>query len=65
MIPDKLREVLNCEGVVSIASQGRHGLHLVNTWNSYVKWNKRDKMLIPVGGMKKLKRMWRQTPIFL
>jgi predicted pyridoxine 5'-phosphate oxidase superfamily flavin-nucleotide-binding protein len=51
MIPQKLHDILEHEGVVAIATQGADGPHLVNTWNSYVRLDS-DTLLIPVGGMK-------------
>lgn len=51
MIPEKLLEVLQHEGVVAIATQGQDGPHLVNTWNSYVQFSAKGTMLIPAGYM--------------
>ena len=56
MIPEKMYQVLNTEGVVAIATDGEGGLHLVNTWNSYVKAEDGNKLVIPVGGMNKTQR---------
>jgi hypothetical protein len=53
MIPETLREVLQHEGVVAIATQGPEGAHLVNTWNSYLAITGGDRFLGPVGGMNK------------
>lgn len=53
MIPEKLLEVLKEEGVVAIASLGEDGPHLVNTWNSYIRISGDERLLIPVGGMRK------------
>lgn len=53
MIPEKLIEVLKHDGVVAIATLGQDGLHMVNTWNSYVRITDDGKMLIPVGYMHK------------
>lgn len=52
MIPEKLLEVLKHEGVVAIATQGEKGIHMVNTWNSYLKITNDGRMIGPVGGMK-------------
>lgn len=52
MIPEKLFEVLNYEGVVAIATQGEEGPHLVNTWNSYVQVTGSGSLVIPAGYMK-------------
>ncbi|MBJ6725557.1 pyridoxamine 5'-phosphate oxidase family protein [Geomesophilobacter sediminis] len=51
MIPEKLLEVLKHDGVVAIATQGTDGPHLVNTWNSYVRFTDDGRMLIPAGYM--------------
>ena len=52
MIPEKLTEVLKHEGVVSIVSQGAKEVHVINTWNSYIKITEDERLLAPVGGMK-------------
>lgn len=52
MIPEKLLEVLNYEGVVSIVTKGEQEPHVVNTWNSYIKATGENSFLIPVGTMK-------------
>ncbi len=51
MIPEKLLEVLKQDGVVAIATLGQDGLHMVNTWNSYVRITDDERILIPVGYM--------------
>lgn len=51
MIPEKMREVLKQDGVVAIATLGEDGLHLVNTWNSYIQVTSDERLLIPVGYM--------------
>ena len=51
MIPGKLIDVLNYEGVVSIVTLGDNGAHVVNTCNSYVKITEDEKLLVPVGRM--------------
>ncbi len=53
MISEKMRQVLNQEGVVAIATQGNGGPHLVNTWNSYVQITGEGRLLIPAGYMHK------------
>lgn len=53
MLPEKLLQVLQHEGVVAIATQGENGPHLVNTWNSYVQITPEDSFLIPAGNMNK------------
>ena len=37
MIPEKLLEIMKKDGVVAIATLGKEGPHLVNTWHSYVR----------------------------
>ena len=51
MIPQKLLDLLNIEGVVAFATQGADGPHIVNTWHSYVAVQG-DKLYFPAGGMK-------------
>ena len=51
MIPDKMMEVLKCEGVVALVTMGGDDPHLVNTWNSYIQVTQDEHLLIPVGGM--------------
>ncbi len=53
MIPETLREVLKHEGVVAIATVGKDGPHMVNTWNSYVIVSDDERLLIPAGYMNK------------
>ncbi len=52
MIPEKMLEVLNHEGVVSIVTQGENEPHIVNTWNSYIKISEDEKIIFPAGTMK-------------
>lgn len=51
MIPEKLHEILKTDGVVAIATLGKDGPHLVNTWNSYVRVSADGRLLIPAGYM--------------
>jgi hypothetical protein len=51
MIPEKLQEILKTDGVVAIATLGKDGPHMVNTWNSYIRISPEDRMLIPAGYM--------------
>jgi predicted pyridoxine 5'-phosphate oxidase superfamily flavin-nucleotide-binding protein len=53
MIPEKLTEVLKHEGVVAIATLGQDGPHMVNTWNSYLQVSGAERLLIPVGYMRR------------
>ena len=50
MIPDKMLQVLKCEGVVAVVTMGDNIPHVVNTWNSYLSITQDDQLLIPVGG---------------
>lgn len=51
MIPETLRQVLKHDGVVAIATMGKDGPHMVNTWNSYVIVSDDGRLLIPAGYM--------------
>ncbi|GMV94877.1 MAG: pyridoxamine 5'-phosphate oxidase family protein [Candidatus Hydrogenedentes bacterium] len=51
MIPDKMTQILEYEGVVAISTMGVEGPHLVNTWNSYIHVTREGHLLLPVGGM--------------
>src|SRR5512139_1440924 len=51
MIPEKLQEILKTDGVVAIATLGKDGPHLVNTWNSYIRISADGRLLIPAGYM--------------
>lgn len=51
MIPEKLTQILNHEGVAAIVTQGANEPHVVNTWHSYIKVTGDGRMLFPVGGM--------------
>jgi hypothetical protein len=51
MIPEKLLEVLNHEGVATIGTYADGEIHLSNTWNSYIQITENEKLLYPAGGM--------------
>jgi hypothetical protein len=51
MISEKLLEVMKQDGVVAIATLGKNGPHMVNTWNSYLQTSKDGRLLIPAGYM--------------
>ncbi len=53
MIPEKMQELMTKDGVVSIATLGEDGIHMVNTWNSYLKVSEDDRLFIPAGYMHK------------
>ena len=50
-IPEKMLEVLKCDGVVAIATLGKEEPHMVNTWNSYIRISDDGRLLIPAGYM--------------
>lgn len=52
-LPEKFREVLGHEGVVSVVSWGEGEPHVVNTWNSYLVITDDERILIPVFGFRK------------
>lgn len=52
MLPEKLKEVLTHEGVVTVVTQGENGPHASNTWNSYIQITEDENILYPAGGMK-------------
>jgi methyl coenzyme M reductase alpha subunit len=55
MLNEKLLEVMAYEGVVSIVTWGRDGVHVVNTWNSYLVAID-DRILVPAAGMIKTQK---------
>ncbi|WP_099467395.1 pyridoxamine 5'-phosphate oxidase family protein [Konateibacter massiliensis] len=52
MLTEKLYEVLNHEGVVSIVSWGNDEPHVTNTWNSYLVVTEDERILIPAAGLR-------------
>ncbi len=52
LIPEKLLEVLKHEGVVAIAMPDGNSIHMVNTWNSYLKVTGSGNIIGPAGGMR-------------
>lgn len=62
MISEKLLEILKKDGIVSIATQGKKGLHIVNTWNSYVQISPEGRFLIPAGYMHETEENIKQNP---
>lgn len=64
-IPEKLREVLKKDGVVALATLGVDGPHMVNTWNSYVRFTDDGRMLIPAGFMNRTEANIRFDPSVL
>ncbi len=55
MLNEKFYEILTHEGVVSIVSSGDSGVHVVNTWNSYLVIED-GKILIPAAGMRRTQK---------
>jgi len=53
MIPEKLLEIMKQDGVVAIATLGKDGPHMVNTWNSYLRISADGRLFIPAGYMHK------------
>jgi hypothetical protein len=51
MIPEKLLEIMEQDGVVAIATLGKDGPHMVNTWNSYLRVSSDGRLFIPAGYM--------------
>ena len=53
MTPEKLLEIMKQDGVVAIATAGKEGPHMVNTWNSYIRISSDGRLFIPAGYMHK------------
>lgn len=53
VIPEKLQEIMQKDGVVAIATLGADGPHMVNTWNSYLRISQDGRLFIPAGYMHK------------
>ena len=62
MIPEKLLEILKKDGVVAIATLGKDGPHMVNTWNSYIRVSAEGRLLIPAGYMHKTEENIKDNP---
>jgi len=62
MIPEKLLEILKTDGVVAIATLGKDGPHMVNTWNSYIRVSEQGRLLIPAGYMHKTEQNITHNP---
>jgi len=54
-LSEKLLEVIQHEGVVSIVSWGLE-THVVNTWNSYLVVTEDERILIPAYGFRKTEK---------
>lgn len=55
-LPEKFREVIKHEGVVSVVSWGEGEPHVVNTWNSYIVVTEDERILIPIYGFRKTEK---------
>jgi predicted pyridoxine 5'-phosphate oxidase superfamily flavin-nucleotide-binding protein len=53
VIPEKLLEIMKKDVVVAIATLGKDGPHMVNTWNSYLRISPDGRLFIPAGYMHK------------
>ncbi|OSS41792.1 Pyridoxamine 5'-phosphate oxidase-related, FMN-binding [Desulfurella amilsii] len=49
---EKILEILKYEGPAPFVTNGRDGVHMVSTWNSYIEVED-NNFLIPVGGLYK------------
>lgn len=56
MMNEKFRDVLNHEGVVTLVTNGSEGVHLVNTWNSFIILTEDGKLLIPAYAMRRTEK---------
>jgi hypothetical protein len=62
MIDKTLLEIMKKDGVVAIATLGKDGPHLVNTWNSYLRISEDGRLFIPAGYMHKTEANIAQNP---
>lgn len=62
MIPETLLEILKKDGIVAIATLGKDGPHMVNTWNSYIRLSPEGRFLIPAGYMHKTEENIKYNP---
>lgn len=56
MFDERFMTVVSKEGVVSIVSCSDGEAHVVNTWNSYLAFPDKDRILIPAYGMRKTQK---------
>ncbi|HIW21486.1 MAG TPA: pyridoxamine 5'-phosphate oxidase family protein [Candidatus Dorea intestinavium] len=58
MINDKLLEVILSppDSALTIATKGPGGIHLINSWNSYIQITDDDKLLLPAGQMEQTEK---------
>ena len=62
MISETLLEMLQKDGVVAIATLGKDGPHMVNTWNTYIRISPEGRFLIPAGYMYKTEENIKYNP---
>jgi predicted pyridoxine 5'-phosphate oxidase superfamily flavin-nucleotide-binding protein len=62
MISETLLEILKKDGVVAIATLGKDGPHMVNTWNSYLRVSPEGRLLVPAGYMHKTEENIKHNP---
>ncbi|APG26567.1 FMN-binding protein [Syntrophotalea acetylenivorans] len=62
MISEKLLEMLEKDGIVAIATLGKDGPHMVNTWNTYIHISPEGRFLIPAGYMNKTEENIKYNP---
>ena len=65
MIPEKITQILQHEGVAAIATHGADGPHLVNTWNTYLTPTSGNRLLLPAGFMHKTEQNVAKNPQIL
>lgn len=52
MLNEKILEILKHEAPAPFVTDGRDGIHMVSTWDSYIEVED-DNFLVPVGGLYK------------
>ena len=62
MIAEKLQEIMQNDGIVAIATLGSEGIHMANTWNSYIRISQDERLFIPAGYMHKTEANIVQNP---
>lgn len=62
MFNEKLIDVLNHEGVVSIVTCSDNEAHVANTWNSYLVIVEENKILIPAAAMRTTEKNINSNP---
>ncbi len=53
MLPEELREALTQEGSAAFVTEGAQGVHLVATWNSYLRVLDDRTLAFPAGGYRR------------